>query len=331
MKGRVIVIGASFNGITALSDLMKALPADLPAAVLVVQHTSPNSRGFLPEVLARAGRLPVVYPREGQLVEPGLVFVAPPDRHMVVRPDGHIHLSHGPKENRTRPAVDVTFRSAALAFGAKVVGVVLTGYLDDGTAGLVAIKDRGGIAIVQDPAEATAPSMPSSALRHVAVDHRGTMADIARLLVGYALDAPGTDRTSPGLLEIEERISGGALALDDWKALERQGRSAALNCPDCRSALIELGDDRLIRFRCRSGHAFSALSLLDGQADARDGLQSALFAALLEEASLARRLLQAGEDPALLKHLRERADWLELHAASLSDWLDNPPPGDRGT
>src|SRR5512138_2307666 len=183
MKGRVFVIGASVNGIAALSELVKALPLELPAPVLVVQHTAPTSRGFLPEILSRAGPMPAALARDREILEPGRIYVAPPDRHLIVRPGGYLHLSHGPKENRSRPAIDATFRSAALVFGAATVGVVLTGQLDDGTAGLMAVKDRGGIAIVQDPAEATAPSMPLSALRHVAIDHRLSVGEIARLFV----------------------------------------------------------------------------------------------------------------------------------------------------
>jgi len=209
--------------------------------------------------------------------------------------------------------------------------VVLTGYLDDGTAGLLAIKDRGGITIVQDPTEAAAPSMPMSALRHVEVDHCCPVSEIARLIVQYARDAPGADGDILPLLEIEERIAGGPFRLEDWRALEGISLPSTLSCPDCRGALLEVDAERLSRYRCRAGHAFSGLSLLDGMAEARDDLQSALLASLLEEGALARRLLSRGEDPALLKHLRERADWLDGHAAKVSGWLASPPRGDHGT
>jgi two-component system chemotaxis response regulator CheB len=331
MKERIIVIGASFNGIAALSELMKALPSDLPAAILVVQHIAPSSLGFLPGILSRAGKLPAVHARDQQVIEAGVIYVAPPDRHMVVRLGGTIGLSHGPKENRFRPAVDVTFRSAALVFGAAVVGVVLTGYLDDGTAGLLAIKDRGGIAIVQEPREAAAPSMPASALHHVDVDHRASIGEIARLIVQFANDPPGAPAAVPQLLEIEGHIAEGTLRLAEWQSLERLARPSGLNCPDCRSALYEIDDGRLLRFRCRAGHAFSSLSLLDGQVEAREELRSFLFGALMEEATFARRLLEMGEDPVLLHHLRERASCLEGHAANLCDWLGTPSLGDHGT
>lgn len=328
MSGRVIVIGASFNGIAALCELAKALPVDLPAPVLVVQHTAPTSPGFLPSLLSRAGPLPARHPRDGEAPEPGRIYVAPPDRHLVLDAAGRIHLSHGPRENHTRPAVDPTFRSAALAFGPAVVGVVLTGYLDDGTAGLLAIKDRGGVAIAQEPAEALAPSMPTSALRHVAVDHRAPLAEIARLIVELAKDAPGVAVASTDLMETECRIAEGVAGFADWQAIERASHPSGLSCPDCGSVLQEMADRRMLRFRCRAGHAFSGLSLLDAQAEARDDRLSALFGALVEEATLAKRLLALGEETSTSPaHLHERAEWLEGHAARVSEWLAHPPFG----
>ena len=169
MKDRIIVIGASADGISAIAHVLGMLPATFAAPVLVVQHVGPRSFGYLPTILSRVTRLPVMHPHDGQSVQPGHVHVAPPDHHMLVRP-GCVHLSRGPKEHHTRPAVDVLFRSAAAAYGPAAVGGVLTGYLTDGTVGLLAIKDAGGVTIIQDPAEAPAPSMPRSALDKVAID-----------------------------------------------------------------------------------------------------------------------------------------------------------------
>lgn len=325
MKDRLVVIGASFNGISALIRLAGALPADLPAAVLVVQHTTSEGPGFLPELLARAGRLPAAHAKEGESIRQGRIYVAPPDRHLIVRKGGYLHLSHGPKENRTRPAVDPTFRSAALAFGPAVVGVVLTGYLDDGTAGLLAVKDHGGVAIAQDPGEATAPSMPLSALRHVTIDHCAGIERIAALIVELALDAPAADPVppvEPGV-EAEARMAEGLMTLADWLPLDRVAAPAGLNCPDCRSALYELPDKRLLRFRCRAGHAFTARHLLAGQAKTREDLVCGLFGALLEEAKLAGRLQSrhAQADPDVAAALAEHAGRLESRAAVLADWL----------
>jgi len=189
MGGRLFVIGASLSGIDALSRLMGQLPADFPAPIFIAQHVASHSPGLLPHILSQAGRLPAVHPRNADLIQAGRVYVAPPDRHMLVE-KGYVKLSHGPHENLARPAIDPLFRSAAVAYGPAVVGVVLTGQLDDGTAGLLAIKDRAGTTIVQDPAEASASSMPQSALQHVPVDHCLGLDDMAALLVMLAHDDP---------------------------------------------------------------------------------------------------------------------------------------------
>jgi two-component system chemotaxis response regulator CheB len=246
---------------------------------------------MLPHILTNAGRLSPVHPKSGELIESGKIYVAPPDRHMLLQKD-YVRLSHGPHENLARPAIDPLFRSAAVAYGPAVVGAVLTGQLDDGTTGLLAIKDRGGISIVQEPAEATAASMPLSAIRHVKIDYRCKLAEIASLFVALANDDPPTDedRELQKLMEIENRIAEGVFNVEDWWGLEQMSTPSGLNCPSCRSALYELNDKRVLRFRCRSGHAFSAQSLLSGQADAREAHLSSLFGALIEEATLAKRM-----------------------------------------
>lgn len=326
MKGRIIVIGASLSGIDALSKLVGELPADLPAPVLIVQHVAPHSPGMLPQILSKAGPLPAVHPKSSTPLEPGRIYVAPPDRHMLVE-KGWIRLSHGPRENFARPAIDPLFRSAAAAYGPAVVGVVLTGQLDDGTAGLLAIKDRGGVTLVQDPQEATAASMPRSAMRHVQVDHCCRLSELARLLVELARDDPGEEpaaRAGADLLAIENRIASGVFSIEDWWGLEQRSSPSGLNCPDCRSALYEMNETRVLRFRCRSGHAFTAQTLLSGQADARETQLSSLFGAATEEATLAQRMLATQEyrDDADLAHtLRSRLDLVQREATQVADWL----------
>lgn len=171
MGNRIVVIGASLSGIDALSTLIEALPADFPAPIFITQHVASHSPGMLPQILSGAGKLCATHPKSPELFENGHIYVAPPDRHMLIA-KGYVRLSHGPQENLARPAIDPLFRSAALAYGPAVIGVVLTGQLDDGTAGLLAIKDHGGTTMVQEPNEATARSMPLSALRHVPIDYR---------------------------------------------------------------------------------------------------------------------------------------------------------------
>ena len=180
----LILLGASAGGVEAVSAVVAGLPADLSAAVCVVIHLRPDAASRLPEILARVAALRVVAARNGMALQPGVVHVCVPDLHLLVEAgeddQGRVRLVRGPRENRTRPAVDPLFRSAALAFGPRVVGVVLTGALDDGTAGLWAVKDRGGIAVVQDPDDAAVPSMPASALVEVAVDHIAPAHDSGR-------------------------------------------------------------------------------------------------------------------------------------------------------
>lgn len=326
MGARIFVVGASLGGIDALSRLFGKLPADFPAPVLVTQHVAAHSPGLLPQILSKAGVLPAVHPKNMDRLMPGRVYVAPPDRHMLVE-RGFVMLSHGPRENYARPAIDPMFRSAALAYGPATVGIVLTGQLDDGTAGLLAIKDQGGITLVQDPQEATAPSMPRSAMLHVGIDRGLRLDALAEEMVRLARDDPDEaqrSQASADLLAIENRIASGIFSVDDWWRLEQMSAPSGLNCPDCRSALYELKDPRVLRFRCRSGHACSARSLVSGQADARETLLSSLFGAATEEATLARRMLASQEykdDPEFADVLRSRLEMVEREAVQVADWL----------
>jgi two-component system chemotaxis response regulator CheB len=176
----VIVIGASAGGVEALRKLFRDLPPDLPASIFVVLHLSPLNPSMLPQILQKGTVLPVTQPEGGESIEPGVVYVAPPNRHLVVE-DGTVQLTTAPRENRHRPAVDPLFRSAALFYGPRVIGVILSGSLDDGTAGLWEIKRRGGIAVVQDPKEAIHSGMPCSALANVEVDHVVRLSEMAEL------------------------------------------------------------------------------------------------------------------------------------------------------
>jgi two-component system chemotaxis response regulator CheB len=325
MKGRIFVIGASLSGIDALTELVSKLPVRFPAPIFIAQHVASHSPGMLPYLLSKAGPLPAVHAQNATLFEPGTIYVAPPDRHMLIQKN-YIRLSHGPHENLARPAIDPLFRSAAATYGPAVVGVVLTGQLNDGTSGLLAIKDRGGFTIVQEPSEATARSMPLSAIRHMKVDKVCTLDEMARLFVELANDDPPPESREPlqDLLEIENRIAEGIFKVDDWWALEQLSIPSGLNCPACRSALYELRDQRALRYRCRSGHGFSAQSLLSGQADARESQLSSLFGALIEEATLAKRLRSEplfAEDAFTAESLASRAGDLHRQADQISEWL----------
>jgi two-component system chemotaxis response regulator CheB len=181
----VIVIGTSAGGVEALQTIVRDLPADLPASVFAVMHVAPRSRSVLPDLLTASGPLRAAHAVDGEAIMPGRIYVAPPDRHLIIEP-GHVHLGFGPKEQHQRPSINVAFRSAALAYGERVAGVVLTGQLDDGSAGLWDIKRRGGIAIVQNPEDAAFPSMPLSALREIEVNYTVRLAEIGPLIVRLA-------------------------------------------------------------------------------------------------------------------------------------------------
>jgi two-component system, chemotaxis family, protein-glutamate methylesterase/glutaminase len=310
-KRDVIVVGASTGGLQALRSLMGGLPQNLPAAVLIVWHISPYHESVLPELLTQAGPLPAHHARNGETLEPGRIYVAPPDHHLVLEAN-HVRVTRGPKENRVRPAVDPLFRSAAYTFGPRVIGVVLTGALDDGTAGLWAIKDRGGIAVVQDPKEAEQPSMPQSALRHVAVDYCLSVAEIASTLASLAgaTVAEGVKPVSEKL-ETETRIALGEEAARDIMKL---GDSSVFTCPDCHGTLFSLKDGDLLRFRCHTGHAFSVKGLFAAQSETvEDALWNALRTVQENVVLLGDMVKQAREagDDDLARSVSEQAQTAE--------------------
>ena len=255
----LVVIGASAGGIEALRNVVRGLPADFPAAIAVVLHTSPHAPGVLHEILERSGSLPAVYPRDGERLDAGRIYVAPPDHHLLVEP-GRVRVSKGPRENRFRPAIDPLFRSAAQVFGPAAIGVILTGNLDDGAAGLWTIKQLGGIAVVQDPAEAMFPSMPRSAMDVVAVDYVVPLAGVAPLLTQLTARPAGDVGEVPERVDVEVKVAKEEDPVD--AGVTRLGSPSPLACPECHGVLLEVKEANRVRFRCHTGHAYSAESLL---------------------------------------------------------------------
>lgn len=289
---RIIAIGASAGGLQALIKLSRELPADLPVPVFIVLHVPPFRSSALPSLLSRARRLPADYAEDGELIRPSRIYVAPPDRHLVVRGD-RVHLGTGPRENGTRPAIDPLFRSVAMTYGPGAIGVVLSGALYDGTAGLHAIKEHGGIAIVQNPDEALHPSMPRTALENVNVDHIVGAEQLAPLLEklvrGGSRPAVSTQPAQPERLAHEVEIAERG-APPDQPAAKDQGRPSAFSCPDCHGVLWEIEEGDLIRFRCRVGHGYLPEALAQAQsAELEEALWTALRS-LRENAALATRL-----------------------------------------
>jgi two-component system chemotaxis response regulator CheB len=263
----IIVIGASSGGVEALRKLVPLLPADLPAAIFVVVHVLPHGRSYLPDLLSRS-RSKVGHAVDGSPIERGWIYIAPPNCHLLIE-EGHMHLSGGPKENRHRPAVNPLFRSAALAYGPRVVGVILTGNLDDGTVGLWEIKRRGGVAIVQDPEEALHPGMPTSAISNVEVDFVTRLDNLPQLLAklagSLAAEAPGVNAS------MESKLT-------------------RLTCPECRGPLYERKEGTLREFHCRVGHAYAPAALLAAHTETVERTLWSAVVALEEGAELTRQM-----------------------------------------
>ncbi len=302
----IIAIGASVGGINAMKAIIASFPENLPAAVFVVIHTTEDNPGRLPSLLNRNSKIPVVYASHDSPVQPGRVYLARPGQQLVLERN-RMKLTNGPRENRHRPAVDVLFRSAAQAYGSRVVGVVLTGNLDDGTLGLIEIKRREGLAVVQDPDDAFAPSMPRAALEAVKADYVLPIKDIGPHLVRVATSSLPEPEAIRLVAEPED------------------GGNGHYSCPECGGTLEEVDIGPNLKFRCRVGHAYGAESLVEDQADA---IERALWAGIrsLEEHSefcgrMARRY-KASNRWALTERFRERAEASREHATTLRELLE---------
>jgi two-component system chemotaxis response regulator CheB len=285
----IIVIGTSSGGLEALKELVAQLPADFPATIFVVRHLSDTIETILPQILEQSGPLTATLASGSEYFKRGHIYCAPSRHHMVIE-DGRLRLTKGPKENRFRPAVDPLFRSAALALGTRVVGVILTGALDDGTAGLAAVKHFGGIAIVQDPREARYAGMPQSALRNVHVDYCLPLREIAPLLVKLANDPVNSyfENSVAENLETENRIAFGDF--DALASIDQLGDVSRFTCPACHSSMREIQPAHPVRFRCSTGHAYTAASLLAEQNENLENILSNTLRALEENVALAKYL-----------------------------------------
>lgn len=305
----IVVVGASAGGVDALRAVVSRLPADLAATVLVVMHIPEGGTSFLPEILSRAGPLPAIHPDDRFPLEHGRIFIAPPGRHLSIQ-DGHLRVTGGPTENGFRPAIDRLFRSAAESLGTRVVGVVLSGTLYDGVAGLAEIKRRGGIAIVQDPEEAMFRGMPENALEAAPVDYTLPKAEIGPML---AMLAKGTAPPT------REQRSGAMLEEPET------GKPSVYSCPDCGGTLWELEGGEFVHYRCRVGHAYSVEGLVKSQDGALERAMWAATRALEESAALSRRLAaqarQRGHEAVAIR-FDQKAEDKERNAAEMRKILE---------
>lgn len=317
---KVVVCGASAGGVEALSSLFQALPAGLPAAFLVVLHIPAHSSSELARVLGRLTSMPVVMPRDMTPLEPSTVYVASPDRHLMVV-DGCIRVTRGPKECRMRPAVDVLFRSAATAYKDRAIGVVLSGTLDDGTAGLWAIKDSHGFALVQDPSEASFDSMPRSAIDHVQVDFVGSAKELAMRIQALVSDqAETTDAPATLQHDVENLIAAEGNGLK--AGVMNLGKVSKYTCPDCHGVLVQIEEGSIVRFRCHTGHAFSLQTLL---AEVSESIDSGLWDTLraIEERIMLLKqtadLAEAADRHKVAKRFRSQAEEAENKLKPIRD------------
>jgi two-component system chemotaxis response regulator CheB len=311
LKHDIAVIGASAGGVQALTSVVSGLPPHHAGSILIALHVSGQS--VLPDILGRHSSIPVSHARDGEPIAPNHIYVAPPGQHLIVE-RGHVGLSHSARENGHRPAIDPLFRTAARVYRDRVVGVVLSGQLDDGAAGLFTVKSRGGLAIVQDPGTAVAPSMPRAAGRYTKADFCLAPEAIGPLL-GKLARGKGAPRVARGASKAARRARAG----------NGHHRQVPFGCPDCQGPLYEIRDGELARYTCEVGHSFSPESLDQAQ---KDALERALWIAArsLRERALAEPFFthHAGRDASSIvrNRLLEHADQAEADLELIRQILD---------
>jgi two-component system chemotaxis response regulator CheB len=301
----IIAIGASAGGVEALRFLASALPVTLSAPVLVVLHIGAH-RSELPDLLNSAGSILAKHAEDGEVICPGQIYIAPPDRHMIVA-DGRLRLTRGPKENWARPAIDPLFKSAAEAFGPNVAGVILTGRLNDGTAGLFEIKRRGGVAVVQDPREAICSDMPSSAAAHVALDYCIPLSEIPKLLVELVDGKEAKDVAMANPLSQRNEQKSEATSAEHFD------RPLTITCPDCGGALRKSETGSIVKFACHIGHTYTAEIMAMAQFEDMEKILRSAVRCLNERAEFCR--LMAEDAPAASPD--HAAGWGAAHKQAL--------------
>lgn len=326
----IIVIGGSSGATRPLQRILRQLPPDLPAAVFVVIHISARSLGLLTTVAAAAGHLPVRQAEEGMPIEPGHVYIAAPDRHLIIV-EGRIRLGKGPRENMVRPAIDPLFRSAAAAYGPRVIGVILSGLLSDGAAGLEAVKRCGGMAVVQDPSDATADEMPRRALEAATVDLCVPSAKLGDVLSQLAREAAGPVLAIPPEIRLEVDIAAGERI--DSRMLRNIADPAPLTCPSCAGVLSEIRGAGPLRFRCQVGHNYTADVLARLQEEKVDEALRVALRIIEERAELVARMADDGRQSgrrAVAEMYEDRAREYRTYADTIRQAvllsLDRPPP-----
>lgn len=312
----LVVIGGSAGSTTPLKEILRGLPADLPAAVAIVLHIPADSTGIFATVASAASALPVKHAEDGVEIQRGTIYLAPPDRHLLAI-DGRLRLGTGPRENLVRPAIDPLFRSAALSYGPRTTGLILSGMLNDGASGLAAIKRCGGIALVQSPRDSIASDMPLAALEATPVDLSAGPQEIAAAIVRYAHEAPGPAKPAPSGLRLDVEIAaGGKISSEE---LAKIATPIAITCPDCGGVLSQLNGEHPLRFRCQVGHAFSGRALLGAQEGQVDEAMRVALRIIEERAELVGRM---GHDAAQIGR-KGMAELYERRAAEYRSYAES--------
>jgi len=301
----LVVIGASAGSLQPLTTVVAGLSEHFAACVVIVVHTAADRDGLLPKILARYTELPVAFAAEGSPVAAGRIYVAKPDFQLLVGPRG-LSVVHGPKENGFRPAIDPLFRSAARTFGAGVVGVILSGALDDGVAGLETIKEAGGVAIAQHPDDAMFPSMPRAAIQRLHVDYVQPAGAIGRLLERLCAESPEEEAAPDATAEPDPQLPGGEMSVADMQGMF--GLPTPLTCPACGGALWRVEAGQIERFRCHVGHQFGGDSLLREQTEAAEAALWTAVRTLEEQAELKKRMATRAENAGMPLAAREYAN-----------------------
>jgi two-component system chemotaxis response regulator CheB len=311
----IIVIGGSSGATAPLKTILGGLPPDLPAAVFIVLHIPARSTGILSTVAAAAARLPVQQVVDGMPIQPGQIYIAAPDHHLIIT-QGLIKLGRGPRENMVRPAIDPLFRSAAVAYGSRVIGVVLSGFLNDGASGLNAIKRCGGITVVQDPADAIADEMPRSAMQATTIDLCASSARLGDVLSDLVRQPPGESHPVPADLRLEVDIAAGERI--DSEILRRLADPAALTCPHCDGVLSTMRIGKPLRYRCQVGHAMTADVLAKEQENVIDEALRIALRIIEERAELVSRMAEDGRNSGRMAV----AEMYETRAAEYRHYAD---------
>ena len=318
----IVVIGSSAGGLNAISELVSQLPQELNAAILIVLHLSKAALGdILINRIQKSTSLPCKIAEDKEKIKAGHIYVGPPDAHLLLKKDSII-IGHGPAENRFRPSIDVLFRSAAASHSEKVIGVILTGFLNDGTAGMMAIKQSGGYCIVQDPNEAEYPDMPLAVLENMEVDDCVSLKNMGKAIAEIINNAEVKGIVAPDKIIAESKLS--ERSATTIEGISRLGEKTIYACPDCGGGLWRIEDGKIKHYRCHIGHSYSEDDLLVKQSETTENTLWVAVRMMEERKLFLRKIAKENDDKGLQRlgsEYSRRAEDLEQHIEKLKELL----------